>query len=313
MTTLIGWADLKQQGYAPSEIRRMLRTGTLVRLHRGTYAWSHLSTEPAAHPENHRHLMLTQAVVRSATTPVVVGHTSAAVVHGLPVQRARLSHVNLIQPGRPGGGNRPGIRVTTASLTPADLTTVDALTVTSVARTIVDLGRDADPGWALAAADSALSDGMCALDEMHAALERAGGIPGVRAARRVIGVADERSESPGESLSRWLLVNAGLAPDDVQKEFPHPAGVDRVDFWWDVGVVGEFDGRGKYQSNARPGMTPEAVVWREKLREDRLRRRGLRVVRWTWDDLLRRPGAIVAWLRTALADASNRMGAPRPG
>ena len=89
---------------------------------------------------------------------------------------------------------------------------------------------------------SALSDGMCALDEMHAALDRAGGIPGVRAARRVIGVADERSESPGESLSRWLLVNAGLAPDDLQKEFPHAAGIDRVDFWWDVGVVGEFDG-----------------------------------------------------------------------
>lgn len=60
----------------------------------------------------------------------------------------------------------------------------------------------------------------------------------------------------------------------------------RCDFGWrEHGVVGEFDGKIKYQRDGYGGLHPEQVVWREKLREDRMRATGLGMVRWTTVDL----------------------------
>jgi len=59
--------------------------------------------------------------------------------------------------------------------------------------------------------------------------------------------------------------------------------------------VGEFDGRTKYRIPA--GASAEEVgrvLWAEKKREDRLRRR-TRVARWVWADLLR-PDRLLAIL-----------------
>ena len=68
----------------------------------------------------------------------------------------------------------------------------------------------------------------------------------------------------------------------LQREVHDAAGlIGFVDFGWE-GVFGEFDGKVKYR--VQDGATGDAgeVLWREKQREDRLRRRG-RVARWTWD------------------------------
>lgn len=63
----------------------------------------------------------------------------------------------------------------------------------------------------------------------------------------------------------------------------------RVDFWWpQCRVVGELDGRVRYRADVVPGtrdgVDPADVVWREKLREDRIRATGATVVRCTWDE-----------------------------
>lgn len=60
------------------------------------------------------------------------------------------------------------------------------------------------------------------------------------------------------------------------------------DFYWpELGLVGEFDGHGKYlREEMARGRTAAEVVMAEKAREDRLRALGLRVVRWGWADLL---------------------------
>ncbi|KAA0918984.1 hypothetical protein [Dietzia sp. ANT_WB102] len=50
-------------------------------------------------------------------------------------------------------------------------------------------------------------------------------------------------------------------------------------------MAGEFDGRIKYSGRAVDGADPGEVVWREKLREDRLRDLGVVVIRWVWNDL----------------------------
>lgn len=102
--------------------------------------------------------------------------------------------------------------------------------------------------------------------------------------------ADADAESVGESVSRVLMDQWGLEPPQLQVRFV--VDVDggsrvRVDFHWpERGIVGEFDGLAKYQKpELLAGRRPEDVVVEEKLREDALRRLGLRVVRWVWADL----------------------------
>jgi hypothetical protein len=115
--------------------------------------------------------------------------------------------------------------------------------------------------------------------------------PGVRAARRVVHFLDQRSESPGESVSRVRMHLDGLPAPELQQEILGPDGrvIARVDFLWrERRLVGEFDGRVKYGRLLRPGQSAEEVLFEEKLREDRIRDEDYGVVRWIWPDLRER-------------------------
>jgi hypothetical protein len=63
--------------------------------------------------------------------------------------------------------------------------------------------------------------------------------------------------------------------------------IGRSDCWWPQRrVVGESDGKAKYVDAAvRGGLSAEQAVYREKLREDRIRGLGLGIVRWGWADV----------------------------
>ena len=132
--------------------------------------------------------------------------------------------------------------------------------------------------------------------------------PGARGASRAVAAADGRAANPGESWSRAVLIEAGLAPTSLQFEVRDSAGfVGLADFGWeDRWTLGEFDGRLKYglSESTRPEDFA-AVVWREKRREDRLRAAGFEVVRWTWDELFR-PSELLARLSAAFARAGSR-------
>ena len=83
-----------------------------------------------------------------------------------------------------------------------------------------------------------------------------------------------------------MLREIGLDAEDLQTQIRDDKGlVGITDFsWLSHGTVGEFDGRMKYGRDVASGDGRD-VLWREKLREDRLRARGLEIVRWTWADL----------------------------
>ncbi len=105
----------------------------------------------------------------------------------------------------------------------------------------------------------------------------------------MVGHADARSESVGESLSRARMVELGVELPALQHEIRDGRGlVGRVDFWWERHrLVGEFDGRLKYRADGiQDQRRVEERVWAEKRREDRLRATGVRVVRWTWAEAL---------------------------
>jgi len=71
--------------------------------------------------------------------------------------------------------------------------------------------------------------------------------------------------------------------------------------WEEFGVVGEADGLLKYDDEE------ERLSLRlEKLRQEELEALGYIVVRWTWDDIWRRPEWVVARIRRAMAEGARR-------
>jgi len=119
--------------------------------------------------------------------------------------------------------------------------------------------------------------------EVYRQLEVIGPARGVRAARALLPLASIGCESPAEARSLLHLLDLGYALPEQQAEFRDRQGVMRVDFSWpDAGLVGECDGIAKYLSaDNGDGRGAARAVVDEKLREDRLRALGLRVVRWT--------------------------------
>lgn len=92
------------------------------------------------------------------------------------------------------------------------------------------------------------------------------------------------------------MFRLNLPKPALQREVHDDDGlVAVVDFWWE-GDVGEFDGKVKYRVPEGASAEEAAeIVWREKKREDRLRRR-CDVGRWIYRDAMepQRLGRILA-------------------
>lgn len=213
----------------------------------------------------------------------MLSHQSAASLHRLPLLKGELDSVHLLS-GKTRGGHKRGRRHIHAG-TPGDSTTVtDGVRVTSLARTAVDVAAAGSFAQALVVLDGALRLGVTpeSLAGELAVRRRAG----IAVARRALACADGDSESVGESWSRAQFILAELPPPRLQVCHQCRTQRPRVDFDWDGRLVGEFDGFVKYgREFLRPGEAPADAVFREKVREDELRERGLMVVRWTWRDL----------------------------
>ncbi|HEV7469342.1 MAG TPA: hypothetical protein VGO23_06115 [Pseudonocardia sp.] len=110
-------------------------------IRRGTYveAGDRRLEDPAA---AHR-LGVAAAVRVLASWPggAVVSHVSAAVLHGLPVWGVPLDRVHVTRARRGGARTGRDLCVHSALLDPSEVVVRDGIAVTSVARTLVDLGR----------------------------------------------------------------------------------------------------------------------------------------------------------------------------
>lgn len=272
---------------APSRatLARRAQRGDLHRLRRGTY----LRPPEVAETPEARHRQLVACTVPLLASDAVVSHLSAAVLHGLPVWGdAPLGRVQVTRPLAGRGKSRGYVHQHVARLAADEVTEIGGIRVTTLERTVVDLGRTLNTQQAVAAGDAALRYGAQS-ERLRAVLERGRGWPGIPVARRVVAFLDARSESAGESASRVVLHRIGLPPSDLQLvviddhdgEF-----VGRSDFGWrGHRTLGEFDGMVKYGRLLKPGQGVEGVVYAEKRREDALRDRGWQMVRWNAGDL----------------------------
>lgn len=253
---------------------------SLVRVRHGVWMdraiWDGLT--PGA---RHAALVLSTATQCPTAGDMVFSHAAAAALWGMPRIEDWPVTIDVLV---------PDVRIRSSKLVrkhvgpPPTTCDRDGLTVTSAARTVVDVARTSSLATGLAAADFALRARLCTPRELASEADAlVVGSPGARKARTVVGLADPRSMSAGESLSRAQMFRLGLPKPELQVPYSDADGlIGVVDFDW-TGLVGEFDGKVKYHVTERGDpIEAQRVLWQEKQREDRLRRRARGVVRWDW-------------------------------
>jgi hypothetical protein len=313
---------LRDRSETRQQHARAATRGLEVRVARGAYVaretWEGLDARG-------RHLLRMMAIARTRELPPVFSHWSAAVAHGLPLFGPPPNRVHVLVPRGSGGRSKGGVAAHASELPPEDEAEVAGLRCTSPERTAADLAATAPTDEAIAIADHVLrrrasgphiSDVETRRDRMLAAWMRAQPMRGHRRSLDVIIRADARADSPLESVSRVSMHAAGVPEPELQVPFYDGAGlIGYVDFAWPAhSVVGEADGDAKYlDASLRGGRSAERVVLDEKIREDRLRALGLRVVRWRWATA-RDPRALSALLTAAglPIDTSDEWVARRP-
>lgn len=209
---------------------------------------------------------------------------SAAVLHGLPqFGETALIHV-LADAGEKS--RRFGDVAVHSSADPRGVTSIAGIHCTDILHTAVDLTRALSPAKGLAVADGAMSPfqgGDVQRSTAEQVLDGQVSSRGRARARWAWANADERSESPGESVSRAVIGWCGFETPQLQAEFSYEGSHDRADFFFPSSrAIGEADGWAKYDLD-----DPDAAAQRladEKRREDRLRRNGHPIARWNLGD-----------------------------
>jgi hypothetical protein len=276
-----------------------------------------------------KYLLRMQAVLATRQIDPVFSHESAALVWGLPVIGRWPNTVHLTAGDRPGARSKNGVLWHRSPLLEGEVARINGMFVTSLERTLVDLARSSSFLSAVASLDFGTRPQILLPDgTAHAGISRAqllerlaaqGPVRGIRSAREAVAFSDNRSGSPGESLSRGQIHLAGFPAPELQVPVGIPGGHTEIaDFRWrqkqvsrTLHLFGEFDGYVKYtRDDYLRGRGIEDVVWAEKLREDRMRahqdarhRPGEvnTMARWTWDVALHRNQ-----LRTVLLTAGLR-------
>jgi len=277
-------ADALRCGYTVDQIRHRLEVGRWLTVRRGVYAHAALSGDGPIP------LHLRAAAACLVMPGAVIAKRTAAALHGVALI-GEPGPVELLR----GSDHHDGydLVVRPAALPEHHVTSIRGLPVVTVARAVVDLCRG-DLRDGLVAADSALHHRLVTQPQLQAVVRDCTKWPGVAAAREVVDLADGRAESALESVSRLFIHEQRLPPPRLQQWI---RGF-RVDFLWD-GVVGEADGARKYD-----GRAPDALL-AEKRRQERLEELGFIVVRWGWDDAVRRPEATADRIRRAIARADR--------
>jgi len=292
--------ELSEQGDI-RELQRAAERGRLVRVHRGAYypfeGWNKLT-------QTERYTFRVLAAVGTNRVNPTISHVSAAVLHGAPIIGPMPTLVHMLATTAAGTRTEHGYRKH-ATEYPAEATELRGeLRMTTLSRTLAEVAADSPFLTAVGILDWAFANHRIGPADVSQMLDRLQIRRGRRRAERAVAFADPRSGSPGESLSRVRIWEAGLPAPELQVPFRDGAGrIGVVDFWWpEHDLIGEFDGVSKYiREELTGGRDAAEVVIAEKAREDRLRALGPAVARWGWS---------VAWAPYALQAQLRDRGLP---
>lgn len=154
-----------------------------------------------------------------------------------PGTPAELVHTNRRPP--------PLIQVHTDVLLPGEKQTICGLPATTAARTAFDIGRRLGLKQAVQRIDALMNVTDITVADVEAVITAHPGVRGLRQLRETLPLVDRGAESPYESLTRLLLVQAGFPRPQTQipvyDEYGHV--VARIDMGWREWLVGvDFEG-----------------------------------------------------------------------
>jgi hypothetical protein len=283
-------ADARACGWSDAALTRAVRSGRVLRLRYDQFT----------QPEHRDDPRIKAAAAARACRGSVVSHRSAALFHELPLLRPAPSRPDLTISPR-ATGDVAGALLHRATLRADDVVDIGGVPVTSMPRTLIDLGRSMPTPAAVVAIDAAAHRGLVDATTLERAAHNCRNWPGICRAKRALAAADGRSESPLETVSRLIIAWLGLPTPGLQVPVHDDLGmfVGRPDFYWDgPGVAGEADGQNKYDSRT-------ALV-EEKRRQERLEALGLIVVRWDWNEVTRYPHLLRDRIKSAFERGNNR-------
>lgn len=283
-------AQLRSTGLGARTLGTAVQRRLLLCPYRGIYVCAATWAEV---PRHTRHAMLVLGIQLGAPDTVAAGRT-APTLWRLPVRRTPDRPTVIRAPGR---GLLTGVDVIRTRLHPHDIANQDQLTMTTLARCAVDSALGETLPDALITVDAVLRRGLSRtllqsqIDACRFASER-------DCAQKVIDLGDPWSESWLESLSRGRGIERCMPIplcNVILRAHGRAARVD--DLWPELGVVGECDGKVKYDDP----KTGESVIWNEKRRHEWLEEIGFEVARWGMREVAGSGAAMEARFRRAVA------------
>lgn len=235
----------------------------------------------------------------------VVSHRSAANLWGLLGFEAMIVEITTDRPRTPPSSE---VILHHAGLMPAqDLARIRGFTVTSVARTLIDLGAVVGEEQVEIALDDALSRGLVSM----AALEKRV-VDFARRGRRGVAVARELlTARAGGQVTKSILetklvrvIRKGRLPEPLRQfEVLLPNGrLALIDLAYPESMLAIEADSFKFHGGKR-------ILQHDVTRRNLLTLLGWTVVSFTWDDVVKRPDYVVSTIRQFLsALATNRVG-----
>ncbi len=268
--------ELLNEGYNDDDIRTLKRRFRLQTIGPGLYADSAYTRLT---PEE-QHLVRCRASTSRFSNNIAISHQSAALIHGAALWKQDLTYVHVTRRDLGRGRHQAGVAHHIAELPDTEVAEVDGTLVTSPARTVWDVCVTSGVEAGLVTADSMLNLGLVLDRDFLDLVSRYSTWRGSRRAKMTLSLADGRSDSPGETRARLMFQRAGIPRPVLQFRVEDHGGdlIGISDFAWpEHRLLGEFDGKVKYGN-------PEDL-FKEKIREDRLRAQGWSIIRLVWSDL----------------------------
>ncbi len=272
----MGRGQLAAVGVSGSTISRWVTAGRLHRIHPSVYAVGHRALSVTGH---------LNAALLYGGPGSALSHQTGAWWLGLLAASPRRVHITC--PSR----RRSWTSLRVHHHTPVPAVRHKGLPVTSVPRTLLDLAatmRDPDLRRALAEADHR---GLLDPAAVRATLGR--GRPGSAPLRAALDSHLPELASARSVLEERFLALCESAALPIPKLNAFVGGLMVDAFWREQRLVAELDG---HDSHDRV-----AAAERDRRRDLALRTLGCAVVRYTWQQVTRESGLVVADLRRALA------------
>lgn len=201
---------------------------------------------------------------------------------------------------RPNRRAPRGISVYSDVLSDRDVCRVGDMRVTTPARTAFDIARRQPLLAAVPRIDALLRVSGCNVLDARAVMNRNPGVRGVRKAAEALHLADAGAESPPESLTRILVIAAGLPRPVTQilirDDYGHP--IYRLDMGWpEFKVAIEYDGAQHWTDPAQRARDIDRLEF--------LAAQGWTIIRISGTQLYDQPRLVVNRVAKALGAVPN--------